>query len=198
MPTGYTAPVQDGRVTNARDYLMDIARGFGGFIHQRDDPHAPLKLPEVEDSDHVDALREAQEELAELRAMTPDEVAKAIDDEREKAIARKAEREETARIQRERYGAMIEQVEAWQPPTPDHEGVKEFALKQLAESIEFDCRVSDYYDVPATTPQKWLAERIARAERDIEYHTNGVNDARERGEKRRKWCQDFFDSLPEA
>ena len=35
---------------------------------------------------------------------------------------------------RERYETMLAEVEAWQPPTPDHEELKRFMADQLRES----------------------------------------------------------------
>ena len=43
MPTGYTADIQDGKITTLREYALSCARAFGALIMMRDDPHdAPI------------------------------------------------------------------------------------------------------------------------------------------------------------
>jgi hypothetical protein len=45
MPTGYTCDVQNGKVTELKDYLLDCSRGFGALIHMRDERmDTPIKL----------------------------------------------------------------------------------------------------------------------------------------------------------
>lgn len=40
MPTGYTASVQEGKVTEFRDFAMECARAFGALVMMRDELNA--------------------------------------------------------------------------------------------------------------------------------------------------------------
>lgn len=85
MPTGYTASVQDGKITEFRDFAMQCARAFGATITMRDDP-SDAPIPEAFEPENYNAKRliEAQEEIARLNAMTDDEkAAKEIREARE-------------------------------------------------------------------------------------------------------------------
>lgn len=45
MPTGYTADVQSGKVTDFAEYAMNCARAFGALVLMRDDP-SDADIPE--------------------------------------------------------------------------------------------------------------------------------------------------------
>ncbi|VTR91619.1 unnamed protein product [Gemmata massiliana] len=44
---------------------------------------------------------------------------------------------------------MLEHVRAWEPPSTDHENLKQFMIDQLRESIDFDCRGEYREPLPA-------------------------------------------------
>lgn len=75
MPTGYTAAIEDGNLS-AKDFATRCAHAFGAFAHQREDKvDSPLTPATVaEDSFYVKALARARERLANIKAMTPDEI----------------------------------------------------------------------------------------------------------------------------
>jgi len=52
MPTGYTYPVVEGKITEFSDFALSCARAFGALITMRDDPH-DTPIPETfEPSDY--------------------------------------------------------------------------------------------------------------------------------------------------
>ena len=113
MPTGYTADVVNGKITEFKDYALQCARGFGAFIHMRDDPgDAPLR-PDTESTYYAKAVLEAETELAHLRTLTEeqwrDEWRAWWGNEQADHRRRVAE---TAQ-KRGRYEAMIAAVSAW-------------------------------------------------------------------------------------
>jgi hypothetical protein len=198
MPTGYTAPVADGTVTDLRTFALQCARGMGALIMMRDDPwDAPI--PEAfEPSDH------SQKKLAELRAererlygLSDDEADAAAKAEFDEKTAAKARWLSEQREQRLRYEAMIEQVTPWQRAP---EGLKEFMLDQLYRGLEFDCPRNDtYWDEPKLLSGiEWRSAKLAKVQRDIEYHS--VEDAkeRERALSRTAWITQLRAALPPA
>lgn len=196
MPTGYTAAIADG--IEFETFVMRCSRGLGALVMMRDEPmDAPI--PErFETSDyHTRKLRELNEELAKLRIVSHEEaeaeVTKAFDTEK-KSNSDEIERK---RGLRGKYETMLAQVEAWKPPTPDHDGLKKFMVDQLIESISFDCNES-YYEERSPkkkTGSEWLAHQIAKATRDVEYHTAEQAKEIERTEIRNKWLHNLRNSL---
>ena len=195
MPTGYTADVQDGKVTTLKDYALSCARAFGALIHMRDEP-ADAPIVEDKESDYyANSLRSARQELVELKAMTKADIAKAFAEH--KAEQEQKRREYVARVaeQKERYETMLAKVNAWEPPTADHVGLKEFMASQLTQSIDFDCKVyEDLYAVEGTA-EEWYARRLESVEKGIAYATKRKAEEAERVRSRNKWIADLKASL---
>lgn len=139
MPTGYTAEVADGKVTDFRTFALRCARAFGATIMQRDDPSAdPPKRREPSDY-AAKRLVEDRARLAEVNAMTVEQAEAAATAEYEKAMADEEKYAANRRATRSRYEAMLAKVVLWEPPTADHVGLKKFMEEQIRESISFDC-----------------------------------------------------------
>ena len=102
-------------------------------------------------------------------------------------------------MQQERYEAMLTQVQAWTPPTVDHEEMKKFMFDQIEQSIGFDCNddPTKYYIVMEETPQEWKASLIAKAKHGIEYHSKEWEHEQKRTRERNEWNKALFASLPE-
>ena len=166
MPTGYTAPVQDGTITDVTEFAATCARAFGAFIHQRDDStKSELRYPESPyGSFYERSLAEAQAEYdrwtnlseearyAEWSAYYHEQVKAGI-----KANAKDD-------VERARYKAMIAQVESIDVPA-ELDNFKEFMLEQLHESIRFDCPEDRTFTDDWYRPQpyeKWCADRDER------------------------------------
>lgn len=64
MPTGYTADVADGKITDFVEYALQCARAFGACIMLRDEPISS-EIPEFQPSDYnANALAEAEKTLS--------------------------------------------------------------------------------------------------------------------------------------
>lgn len=196
MPSGYTAAIADG--IDFETFVMRCARGMGALVMMRDDPmDAPI--PErFEPSDyHTRKLEEANAALAKLRAMSCDET-EAVAQEAF-AAETKANAEAIARnIElRGKYEAMLAQVEAWAPPTHDHDGFKRFMTEQLTESIRFDCNENYYQErqPKLKTGEQWRSEQIAEALRDVDYNTREHAEEVARTESRNEWLAALRTSL---
>lgn len=200
MPTGYTAPVKDGEITELEPFVLSCARAFGALVLLRDsDQSLEATRRYVETGAYLDTsdyherdLVTARQRLAELEAMTDTEADTAARAAADDVATRNQEIEAERAESQRRYEAMIAKVEAWEPPSADHVEFKEFMLKQLRESIDFDC-----HPFALTVPEiagwrerqiKEMTRRIARAEEEIEKQ-------RERNEARRSWVEGLLDSL---
>jgi hypothetical protein len=199
MPTGYTADVQSGKITELPDFAMQCARAFGALISLRDEPsNAPIPDEFKPSSYNATKLEEAHAELVNLQAMTNEERRHAASETHKKAIASWDKYEAEKVAQRERYAAMLEKVDAWEPPGPDHFEMKKFMRDQLSESTRFDCGESYSSRPEPQTADVWFSDAVAKATKDIAYHTKEHAMEVERANTRTKWVSDLRKSLETA
>jgi hypothetical protein len=90
---------------------------------------------------------------------------------------------------------MLEQVEAWAPPTEAHVDFKKFMLGQLFDSIESDCRHFSAW-VPEVSAE-WRRKKISQLEVRIQRSREALEEARERNAGRRAWVGALLKSLKE-
>jgi len=122
------------------------------------------------------------------------------DEEAKAAYAKALERHSTQLTEsdatRDRYESLLACVEDWTPPTPDHEGLKDFMQKQLLESIKFDC--SFELPIPTSYPGcEYRHNRLCRILEEIEYHAKQYREELERSRERTQWISDLRVSLGE-
>lgn len=194
MPTGYTAAVADGTLTDFRTFALRCARNFGATIMQRDDPMTDL--PKMrEPSDYYEReLAAAEAELAMLADLNAETAVPVLEAEYTKALAEHNRYVEDKVETAARYDAMAELVRAWEPPTSDHYALKRFMIDQLAESRKFDC---DWRPEPPKklAPMEWLAERTTRATTRLARAKEGHREELERCAGANAWITKLYESL---
>lgn len=195
MPTGYTADI--AKDISFEEFVWSCARGFGALVMMRDEPHgAPIPARFEPSPYYAKAVEEAKAKLAHLRGLTLEQASAECLAEHQRDLTRWTERGNERRELREKYLRMLTKVKNWQPPTPDHAGLREFMEKQISESIDWDC--SDKYDTrpePKTT-SAWLTVSIAKAERELSRAEDSLREEIERVESRNGWLQALRDSVP--
>lgn len=196
MPTGYTAAVVDGTITDLRSFALQCARGMGALVTMRDDPwNAPIPERLEPSTYNADRLAEVQAELADLRAMGPAKWQQAADDElaERRAAYEKAKADNIE--QRRRYDAMIALVEAWEGAP---EGLKPFMLEQLHTGRDFDCPAEwKWYGAPLDpmTGDEWKAQREQELMRQSAHHAAEHQKEVDRTEGRNAWIAQLRASL---
>lgn len=199
MPTGYTAPVADGEVTEFADFAMECARAFGALVTMRDSPEATIPDEfEPNTSYHDEKLAKAKADLEMISAMSAEECRRQAEAAFEKVREQRLEAGLERTAQLGRYEAMLAKVRQWTPPTPDHVGLKDFMVQQIEESIRFDCSPINWPEYPQLAPEEWRAERLAKAQRDIEYHTEERAKEVKRARERTEWVRALRQSLAGA
>lgn len=192
MPTGYTDSIKDG--ISFEQFAWNCARAFGALIMMRDEP-AGAPIPEFEPSDYsAGELKKAQARLADLKAMTPQQAELRCLAEYDAQCKQVAEWNKSKAELRRKYETMLEKVRAWNPPTPDHAGLKEFMEEQIVSSIKFDC--SEFPAPELVRGKFWLEHRIQKAQDDIAYHAKSYAEEVERTNGRNKWVRDLNASIP--
>lgn len=193
MPTGYTYEVAEGKVTELRDFAMRCARGMGALIDMRDErSDAPIPEKLKASTYHADHAKEDQAEIDEITAMTMEECRTAALAEQEREVLSICEYQKAEDAKAERYTAMIAKVEAWQG-APD--GIKEFMLKQLRDSFEYDCRTTTWTAPKLKEPEEWRNERLDTLRKSLERHIaeQAADDARTA--ERQAWLDQLRESL---
>jgi hypothetical protein len=198
MPTGYTADVATGKVTDFNTFAMQCARAFGACITMRDDPSdTPIPEEFVPSQWNNERLEETLKELHELESASDDEIAemahKDFVEKHDRWVTRRREREE----QRKRYESMLSDVLEWSPPSQDHDKFKEFMAEQLRESIRFDCSGS-YDDEPRElSANVWKHNRKTSLRQDVTYHKEHQAEENARTATRNEWIKLLRVSLRE-
>ena len=196
MPTGYTAGVQSGKVTDFSEFAMQCARAFGALIMMRDEPSS-AEIPERFEPSNFNLKRkaEAEAELKRLEVMTDEEIKVARDVAEAKRIADRTNYNDTKAEQKERYEAMLAKVDCWVPPTVDHAEMKKFMRDQLIESIDFDCSPSTWDEDPLPPAEDWHKNQVNKAHQDITYYEEKHNEEVARTESRNEWLRQLRESL---
>lgn len=197
MPTGYTADLYEGKDQTFTEFALECSRAFGALILMRDDP-AGAEIPDrFEPSKyHVEQLADAKQRLIDLHAMTPEQMADAYLVERTEILAARAKDVRRRREIRQRYEAMLADVDAWEAPTADHVKLKEFMQEQLRSAIDFDCDTRHPWpEMPEGDAASWWDKKLDKARWDIDYHTAEQAKEIERADERTAWVQALKASL---
>lgn len=195
MPTGYTATVKDG--ISFEQFVWTCARAFGALVMMREEAtDAPIPARFEPSDTYKKWLLEARANLGALVVMSVEQVAAAAEAdylERHAAwVRRRAEKTEL----RNRYSEMLAKVVQWEPPTTEHQGLKDFMAQQLRESIDFDCS-EKYDDEPKRMePTDWHNEKVEDARRTIARHLKSHTEEHQRTEERNSWLKALRDSVP--
>ena len=199
MATGYTADLHDGKDVSFNDFILKCTRAMGVAIMQRDESiDSPLREEEDPETYHRDALATAIADLQTLRGLPIDEWRKREQGARAKASTVVLNAIRSCGEIRVRYESMLAEVEAWQPPTPEHQGLKDFMVEQLTTSIRFDCDITYLTISPAVSAEEFKAARIAGVEKDVEYHRTKWESEQVRVDSRNRWVADLRASMHEA
>ena len=194
MPTGYTAAVLEGITFN--EFAMRCVRAMGVAVTMRDEPSSTPIPERFEPSPfYAEKTAKARAELERLQGLSPEQAEQEADKDFSRLTEARNKFIRECDESRVKYTAMLESVRAWAPPTPDHEGFKEFMLKQLDTSIDHDCDTS-FYDEPARqTGSEWLASQIAMQRGLVERCGRMAQEEVERVTGRNEWLRQLRESL---
>lgn len=194
MATGYTYPVKEGEVDDFAEFTMQCARAFGALIMLRDAPGAPVPDEVKPDNEYNErTLATYRARIVEIDGWTPAQAEAARDAAHDDAVNRRAEMAAQARIETERYEAMLAKVEAWTPPTSEHNGLKVFMTEQLTDSIRFDG-----FELPAPdllSVAEYVARERSQAVRMAGIYETHVAEEIERATARTAWIRALRASL---
>jgi len=196
MPTGYTAKlVEQGQTF--QEFVLTCARAFGACISLRDEPNETPIPDKFEPSTyHAEQIKEAEEKLKSLKAMTLTQQLEFGMVEKDADNARYKEYIQKNTDENNRLTAMALMVGAWVPPTPEHTELKAFMLQQIKVSMSN----SDYWDKQLKESEEkpvisYYEEAVATVERDIKYHTKELAEEIRRTDEQNEWVRKLRESI---
>ena len=195
MPTGYTSKLME-KGQDFRSFVLTCARGMGACIMQRDDPMDQPPQKQKPSDYHIKAIAEADKKLAKLKAMSPAKQREYGEDLRAKERVRLKQGQASEQEQEARLERMEAQVRAWQTPTKDHDGLKDFMLDQIKISKHGDWMAKYVREAEQKSPDAYFAEELSKAARDINYHLEEHEKEVARTNSRNEWIDQLYKSLP--
>lgn len=193
MPTGYTYPVADGKITEFHDFALSCARAFGALIMMRDDPmDAPIPDEFKPDTYYEQRLATDKKRLGEVQAMTNADCETAAIEAHREALASRKKYLADKDIEASRLNAMLAKVRTWNPPTPDHVEMKKFMIQQLTDSLPGDYAPA----IPALLDgHSWRQSEINRLADSVVSAQKEVAKEIERARGRTEWVKALRNSL---
>lgn len=203
MPTGYTAYIEDGDITTGKEFLKLCTRAVGVAIDQKDDPlSVPTKTKFEPSQYYIDAYNEACAELRDAKSVSFNDAKLRLKSKYHKKIEDYKKLAEKYSDLRNKYLKVRQEVEAWTPPTPEHDGLKKFALEQIdmcipsTESItEFINKSNEPLDLSDEAITKFIKDNISRCKDSVEYYKKSMNAEYERAQEKQEWMDKFLESL---
>lgn len=197
MPTGYTADVADGKVTEFRDFALTCARAFGATIMQRDAPITEAPKHREVGSYYYEWIARDEAKIAALDAMTDADADAGYAAERAEAETHLLEWREEKATKRLRYEAMLALAEDWEPPTHEHLEMAKFMCEQLRQSMDSDCGGTWEPDAPVfASGSEWRSERRRQAVESLARSRKSLDEELVRCRTANAWIDALYASLP--
>ncbi|MFI8643839.1 hypothetical protein ACIGJK_03415 [Pseudomonas iridis] len=196
MPTGYTADIKDG--ISFSTFALNCARAFGATITLRDESGGGEAIPQQfePDSYHAKALSSDREKLAALESMTLAECELKAAAEHTASEVQRLQRIKEFHDLRQSYDEMLKCAQSWIPPSEEHVGLKDFMVKQITDSLKWDCDTSYYATpTPVLSGLEWLESAKEKTISSIAYHKKAYADEVARTEQRNTWISALRASL---
>ena len=193
MPTYFMIDNYNGDTETFEDFAMKCSRHF--VLHNETPRETPIPDKFEASNFHAQELEYGIAKVA--RIMAWDETGADRLAQLDYTRAQNDYEEELARraAMLERYEAMLAQVKAWTPPTPEHQELKNFMLNQVVESISDDCRTTYLTAPQRITGAAYKEERLEHALRNVRFYTKEVEEGKKRAEERTNWVNALRESL---
>lgn len=196
MPSGLTSKIYEGKPITMEEYILKCARQFGGFMHMRDEDYNAPFIPRKVDLAYFDNnIARAKEQLEHYKSLTVEEVEQEVEEDYKFALDRHHDRVNKSLEILKRYDSMLEKVIAWEPPTAEHLNLKDFAIKQIQESIEWDCDIVKMSYPVKESADVWLKNSIDGAQRTLDHYIKRKEEEIKNVESANKWVYDLLESL---
>lgn len=203
MPTGYTAGIMDGSTQSFGDFARLCARAFGATIHMRDESLSAPYVPRVPSDYHKKELAVERKRLKRLRATSDASILRRYKKQHLDNINYHKKRIDAKNLDAQQLNAFLEQARAYKPPTPDHQGIKNFMIEQIESTLDWDCNIK--YDEEAVQKSQLLLLNLNAEEirqklitdtlKNIDYHKKHHKEDMENCKSANKWVKQYYKSI---
>lgn len=203
MPTGYTAGIIDGTTKTFEQFAKQCARNFGAMIMMRDEPlDAPWKPREPSDY-HTKEMARAKRVIEYMMQAEDDDIVADRYEELIKSRDYHADALEKERAAEAKLKQFLAKAKAYQSPSTQHDGIKAFMIKQIEETIDFDCNHKYHTEalsrieegIKTLNANTVRSEALEKAERDLAYHTTEYKKDVAICNESNEWVRIFFESI---
>lgn len=203
MPTGYTAGIISGEIKTFQDFAKQCMRAFGVTIHMRDESMDKEYKPRIPSDYHTKKLEELKKQLEIANTYSDENLIELKKSELEKELEYHNKRITEIRESKLKLETFLESSVKYNVPTPEHEGIKNFMIDQIQETIDFDCSTK-YHDEKVFEISTQLSnlnanvirfEMIKNIQKDIDYHVKEQNIEIKRCAESNQWAEVFLSSL---
>ena len=190
MPTGYTSKVLEGATFN--EFVWGCARAFGALLDLKEEPLA-FTLPEKfkPSPHHLEAATRAKEDLDKFFLLSNAEQFNVLEARHVYSQEQEDKGDEERVVEDQKYAEMSKRVEAWEPPTVDHEALKAFMLKQLKISRHRPT----LRERPEVDYQLEVEKHRSQLIRNLRYHEEHYVEEVTKVLERNQWVEDLHHSL---
>jgi hypothetical protein len=197
MPSQLTTKLYDGTATNLNDFALHCARDLSLFIELRDEP-SESALPQsfTPRSYYSELVGKIEAEIVTVSDWDDKEAetsAQAYFQERKREYDASVE---MTKERRQRYTQMREEVDAWQPPTTDHQNLKDYMIRLLEQDMPSECTVRMTMPQPISGRQ-YKQVRLEELRAQLTHATENRDGDIERNRIRNEWTTELRQSLPE-
>lgn len=192
-----TNDIRYGKEVTPENFIKYWARMYGPLVHMRDAPfNAPLQLREY--NTYAPAqVKKSKGKLEHYKNMTLEEAEAIVEKQYQEAIEYQKESFEEVQQLKEKYEALLSQVEGWNPPTDRHKEIKESAINDLKHALATDCVVL----LPVRTkiekedPQEYIDSWVRTLENQIERYEEKIEEDKKYVDECNQWITDLLESL---
>lgn len=200
MPTGFTSKLYEGEPQTFAEFALHTARAFGPAAMIREEPSGPVRIEAVQQdlSYREGRILESGKRIGELLNMSDEQLEQAATKQFQAELKGHLRSNQLDRRRRAAYIGMLDEVEAWNPPTPNHEPLKDYMREQLQRSLSFDCseELDPFKGLPVKkTPEEYRETQLDDAQREFDRNLGKFGSASADNAKSVEWVQQLQDSL---
>lgn len=196
MPSGHTAKIAEGMTFP--EFALQCATSFMRYEDAQGRPTLADDPSVREQHFYADMLLEKKAELKTFEGLSNDEIRAEYEKSVTESTEYRAKQRKEKNELREKYTAILAQVDAWVPPSETHRNFKKFMIDQLQSSIDWDCN-TEYDDREDSKPVEplnvWYRNRVTSMKRDVEHYTEKAAKEHQNIEEQLRWVKDLRDSL---
>lgn len=195
MPTTFTYFIEDGTIVDGKEFVKLCTRYFGVETKISDANNKVDILGNVEEPNGYfkRRLKEEQEILEKLKAMTPKEIEAEYNRIYNEEMETRKQAYDRAMELDAKYSKVLGDILKWRPDEK-YEDLRTFAINQIRESAPNMDSYKDYLNLRKADPMEWYAEVLRDTEDNIAKYIKRV----ERLEKEEKNYQEWYDGLKDA